>query len=341
MVQEFYVVTALSDFHLSVQSHGSLIFGGYDQSRSTPSNLSLPISIGPGQPLPLYIKSIIADNLPAGTLSLLPDDQAVSSSIDSMVAGLGLPQSVCDMFAQTFNLTYDPSTALYLVNDTTHQSLLQLNPSITFTLAENATSTATTNIVLPYAAFDIQAGIPLFNQSTNYFPIHVAQNQTQLALGRTLLQEAYVFVDWGRQNFTIGQAIHHPAAPDIISVSAPPSQNGKPALTAGAIAGVAIGSVALVALVTALLVFLFCRRRRRRQGVQLRTLTKPIATPTCEMGESEGTPLEMGEPEFKHELMSTSLTELAGSPTVMELDANKGEKPPRMEKGIVLIHELP
>lgn len=257
-----------------------------------------------------------------------------------MVAGLGLPQGVCDMFAKTFNLTYDPSTSLYLVNDTTHQTLLQLNPAITFTLAESDASTATTNIVLPYAAFDIQAGIPLFNQSTNYFPIHVAQNQNQQALGRTLLQEAYVFVDWGRQNFTIGQAIHHPAAPDIIAVSSSQVQNGKPAYSDGMIAGVTIGSCAFVASVTALLMFLFFRRRRR-QGIQRRTLIKPIASPPCEMGESEGTFYEMGEAEFKHELMSTSLAELAGSPTVMELDANRREKPPHVEKGIVLIHELP
>jgi hypothetical protein len=48
------------------------------------------------------------------------------------------------------------------------------------------------DIVLPYAAFDLEASYPLVRHPTRYFPLKRAANDSQYTLGRAFLQEAYV-----------------------------------------------------------------------------------------------------------------------------------------------------
>jgi len=43
---------------------------------------------------------------------------------------------------------------------------------------------------LPYAAFDLVADYPLVIDSSRYFPLMRAANESQYTLGRTFLQEA-------------------------------------------------------------------------------------------------------------------------------------------------------
>lgn len=244
---------------------GSLVFGGYDQSRFTDSGLSFPINGEQNKTLPLSLLSIVVDNVPSGSLSLLPSGNAVTTTIDSTTAHMWLPQAVCDLFAEAFGLRYDTYTGLYLINNTMHNQLKQSNPSVTFTIGATDSSSDTTNIVLPYAAFDLQAGIPLFNFSTNYFPLRVAANESQQVLGRAFLQEAYLFVDWERNNFTIGQAIHQNSTTNIVSVLSPEYSTGSEdsSISTGAIAGIAVGAVAVVALIIGIIAFFVIRKRRR------------------------------------------------------------------------------
>ena len=49
------------------------------------------------------------------------------------------------------------------------------------------------DIVLPYASFDLLASYPRVLNATKYFPLKRAANESQYTLGRTFLQEAYVF----------------------------------------------------------------------------------------------------------------------------------------------------
>jgi len=67
---------------------------------------------------------------------------------------------------------------------------VELNPSITFKLGYEIYGGQSINIVLPYAAFDLQANYPIYPKATNYFPIRRASNNTQYVIGRTFLQEA-------------------------------------------------------------------------------------------------------------------------------------------------------
>ncbi|KAI6909849.1 acid protease [Hortaea werneckii] len=261
--------------YASPPDYGSLVLGGYDKARSQGDNLTIALGGPNNQTLGVGVVNILAESTANGTVSLWRDPTPMIATIDSTVSQLWLPQSVCDLFASTFGLDFDHTTGLYLVNETTHEQLLLSNPSISFMIGPSTTDTSASatadnlNIVLPYAAFDLQADIPLYNSSTNYFPIRVAANESQYTLGRTFLQETYLFVDWERRNMTISQVVHRNETTEIVPVH-PPSLHsdggeGKNGLGTGAIVGIAIGASAAIVLAVGFLVFFILRSQRRRK----------------------------------------------------------------------------
>lgn len=316
----------------SPQDYGSLIFGGYDQARFEASNLNFSIGGTDSKTLPLSIASIIAENTIAGTLALLPDGNAITTIIDSTVAQMWLPQNVCDLFARALGLTYDTSTGLYLVNSTMHRQLVQSNPTVTFTVGSTEQSGSTTNIELPYSAFDLKAGIPLFNSSTNYFPLRVAANESQQVLGRAFLQEAYIFVDWERDYFTIGQAVHQNSTTNIVTVLSPTDDletgAGSSGISTGAIAGIAVGACAVIAALVGLAAFLVVRSRRKQRAVKAKVdmpmelhseHVKPPEIMSAQVYE-----LQDGE-NSKHELHAKPLLEMQADTPEQELEGD-GER---------------
>lgn len=293
---------------------GSLVLGGYDSTRFTPNanDFSFTFSTDPSRLLTVGVDSIMATNTLKGTYSLSSGSHF--SVVDSTVAQLWLPRDICTQFEEAFGLTYDPYTDLYLVNDTIHANLTSLNPSITIKLVNSMQDTATnyTNIVLPYAAFDLQASYPHYTNATRYFPIRRAANDTQYVLGRALLQEAYLMVDYERANFTIAPAAFSDPMPaaEIVTINPPKDKNtstGSSALGTGAIAGIVVGVVFLLAILGLVAFFLLRKRRRNAQKYELaateikdpdsdqhavgpgsNAMKAPVSLPPQEMG---GTPL--------------------------------------------------
>ena len=175
---------------------GSLTLGGYDAARFTPSNLSFGFAADDSRDLVVGIQSITTQSSgnPSNTTSLLPNP--ILSFIDAAVAQIWLPLEACQAFETAFGLQYDNSSELYLVNSTLHTTLLAQNASITFKIGTDTTTGQTINITFPYAAFDLQVSYPLVENTTNYFPLKRAANETQYTLGRTFLQESYVLRDF-------------------------------------------------------------------------------------------------------------------------------------------------
>lgn len=222
--------------------------------------------------LSLGIQSITSTNTLKGTVSLL--GRPILSLIDSTIPEIWLPESTCNDFEAAFGLTYDPTTDLYLVNETIHSQLTRLNPSITFQLGSSDTDPSTyVNIELPYAAFDLQASYPIYPNSTSYFPLRRAKSPAQYRLGRTFLQEAYIIADYERSNFSVYQARFQSHMPDetivpilspLVSTSPTPSPhttNPRP-LGTPTIVGIAVGAISLF---TVLLFTLFLLRRRKQR----------------------------------------------------------------------------
>ncbi|OCL13173.1 acid protease [Glonium stellatum] len=246
---------------------GNLVFGGYDQSRFT-SGVQIPMPSTINSSLIVGVESIIInrdeDFNPAVFSSTTEGFLAL---IDSTFPYLWLPQSVCDSLASIFQLTYDLNTSLYTVNDTSHAYNLKQNANITFKIGNTASSSDDfTDIVLPYAAFDLQASYPIYNNATRYFPIK-RSSPGYYVLGRTFLQEAYLVVDYERNNFTVAPAnfsdpMPNPHVVTIHSVKYSPPQPKHPGLSIAIIVGVAVGATIFVAI--SLVTFLLWRRHRKQ-----------------------------------------------------------------------------
>ncbi|TVY55363.1 hypothetical protein LCER1_G005644 [Lachnellula cervina] len=188
----------------------SVVLGGYDALRLDSNNLTIPLGPDDSRSLLMGLQSIQANNTLQGTTSLL--SQGIFTFIDSTVPEIWLPIPECKAFETAFGLYLDNSTDRYLVNDTVHSQLLQLNPSITFKLGAEVYGGSSIDIVLPYAAFDLVANYPIYPTATNYFPLWRAANASQYTIGRTFLQESYLVVDYERSDFTVAQAVFPPNA---------------------------------------------------------------------------------------------------------------------------------
>lgn len=183
-----YGYTAGASYRLN-QVAASLTFGGYDASRFVPSNLTLNLGADNSRDLLVGLQSI---SVIGSSHRLLPTP--VLAFVDSTVPHLWLPLEACKVFEDVFGISWDPTSDLYLVNETTHQALLAQNASLVFTIGAGTQSLVTTNITLPYASFDLQLSnsYPNVTNSTRYFPLRRAANETQYTLGRAFLQETYV-----------------------------------------------------------------------------------------------------------------------------------------------------
>jgi hypothetical protein len=252
---------------------GSLILGGFDQTRGEPSTAdSISFATNDYIAPVVGVSSISGVNTLHGVTSFTQASETFLASVDSSIPHLWLPRSICNAFEEGFGLSYDNTTNSYLIEDAVHAQLKSLNPTITFKIGNGTANGKTTEIVLPYAAFDLSMTWPTYNKSTNYFPLKRAVNVSQYTLGRVLLQEAYINVDFERQNFTLMQAqfpdAHQPS--QIKAILSIEDSHGHSRVGKGAIVGTAIGVVAVV-LVIVLVTTLGLRRRQRLRRAPSKT----------------------------------------------------------------------
>ena len=328
----------LSDAQTAETAPGSLIIGGYDQGLYQDPGVEIQVIANETRSLIAHVRSIVASNTLNGTLSAAFDLPSLPMAIDSGVSQLWLPPQVCENLAGALGLTYDNSTGLYLVNDTAHTRLLGLSPEFTFTVAANATSRETTNIVLPYASFDLEVSQPFYNTSRRYFPIRQAPTDDLYVLGRTFLQEAYLIVDWERGNFTVSPYKHQSTGQGIVSIPPLDDDDGEDpvVLRPGVIAGIAVGALSgIVAMAIAL--YLLRRRKKASRKTSDRNGTSSpfpedkkevevseLSDTGSRVAEASSVPIhELHHDPLRHQLMSTPIYELPGAAVEQELDTGR------------------
>lgn len=284
----------------------SLTLGGYDTSKYTANNVTFIFAPDNERDVMVAIQSISTpsrvDSSPVGT-ELLPSP--IYALIDSTVAELWLPEEACQAFEYEFGLVYDNVTSLYLLNKTHHDTLVERNASVSFLMGQGFDSTETVRITLPYAAFDLEAQAPYsgLGNTSYYFPLRRAANDSQYTLGRTFLQEAYITVDYEVARFQLAQVVWDQTAEKHL-VTIPPanasqddslwtsphwgkdstsrasnSGNGSSgsgsssdsSLSTGAIAGIAVGAAAAVALIAGFIFFYLRRQKRKRAAAATAT----------------------------------------------------------------------
>ncbi len=251
---------------------GSLTLGGYDASRFTPNDLQFTFGPDISRDLLVAIRSISTSNPQGRILMRTP----ILSFIDSTLPYMYLPLLACQEFEKVFGLVWDEKAQLYLVNDTIHDKLVSMNPTITLELGNGLVGGQTIDITFPYASFDKEVNYPLVRNKTRYFPLMRAMNDSQYVLGRTFLQEAYLTVDWERKNFSVSQAVfpdsstkqHIINIPRLSQVEnsttiAEPTPSEHKGLAKGAIAGIVV-AVVIVALALIAVAITMIKRRKRR-----------------------------------------------------------------------------
>jgi hypothetical protein len=272
----------------------SLTLGGVDTNRFVPN--SATFTLGPNAQPIIAINSIeVSSNLPSGSseglnwatnpLTLQNNSQAEFHTIDSSTPFLWLPEYVCDSFAEAFNLTYDDNLELYVYpdNGTTLDKIRNQNITFTFSIADFPGSSNSVNISLPFAAFDLQLSFPYpglganaTSTSTNYFPLRIASNYTQYTIGRSFLQEAYLTVDYERNNFSVSQAkfaLDSLTNINLVPITRPANSNftgpagftgQRTGLSTGAMAGVGIGAAALALCFVGFIAYIFVIKEKKR-----------------------------------------------------------------------------
>jgi hypothetical protein len=209
----------------------------------------------------------------SGSPRVYPGFQAL---IDSSRAFLYLPSDACDNIAKEWGLTWDSKSQYYLVNDTMHKRNKIMQPFLRFNLGGTGPQalkpgkntlkiSGSTNITLPYDALIQPLDYPYVGKRKLFIPIRPSSDPETYVLGRVFLQEAYLTVDFERRvfsvaqaNFTKGQALPR----SIFPINGTKEEDGpKLPLPKAAIAGLAGGGAALIAV---LLLALFCLRRVKK-----------------------------------------------------------------------------
>ena len=316
--------------------HGSLILGGYDASRF--SSNSMVFRPDTERNLVVGLAGLTAKTTSVNNIDLL-NGTNVDLHIDSNVAEIWLPVNVCKAFEEAFGLIYDEMTDLYLVDNILHQRLSELNPSITFTLRQAASTSAagTVEVTLPYGAFDLEASPPYqsINETSRYFPLRRGSNETQWTIGRTFLQEAYLTVDWERSEFHVYPCDWNGRASDIVAIVSP--RYGKAVggadetpsrLSTAAIVGISIGVVAVVLLAIVIAWRVWRRQLQRKANA---TNSSPAASKIPGPNTTEGS-RNSSFPPVDHGPLVFAKAELPGESNVGNnrdpfTDANAIEQP--------------
>ncbi|KAL8711214.1 MAG: hypothetical protein Q9220_004359 [cf. Caloplaca sp. 1 TL-2023] len=223
---------------------GSVTLGGYDAARFVPNDVTFNMATDISRDLVVGLQSIISSESGSST-KLLPTQHYIF--IDSTISYIILPSDACQAFEQLFGLVWNTTYELYLVDDQLHDILTARNPNITFQIGNSDEDGPSVNITLPYAAFDLTYKPSFDSTPIRYFPLKPAANDTQLALGRTFLQEAYLITNYENSSFSVSQAkFQDPIGQKIMPIlpaKASSTEQSLAGLGQKEIAGIIVGSV--------------------------------------------------------------------------------------------------
>ncbi|KAF2137935.1 uncharacterized protein K452DRAFT_321556, partial [Aplosporella prunicola CBS 121167] len=276
---------------------GSLTLGGYDAGRFSEngSRITVPFQQDEEKDLTVSVKSIKVSGSSSISLSSEPFD----ATIDSALSYLFLPQNDIWLWEKAFDLTLDPVSNLYLLNETAYTKLRNEQQTISITLGAPGDSDNRNEVTIQYPieSFLLNTSWPNnitnSNGSSRYFPIQVTEGTAACTLGRTFLQEAYLIYDYENQEFTVGARSPGNPKPDLklispreISPSGPTQgdNSGKSGLSAGALAGAIVGSIIGGFLIAALVFWIYTRKRAAAKKSRPLSVSTGSTTPRPRAG---------------------------------------------------------
>lgn len=331
-------------YNLSPKVFGSLVLGGFDSTRFEPNDLTFPFGADLSLDLQVALQRISING--TGGKDMSP---SLITYVSTLVPDIWLPKDVCNSFAQAYGLSHNATTDDYYINNTMHELNLSRQPLARFEVGPD-TSGPSILIRLPYWNFYLAAQTENSGSAKTEqvfrFPIRTAANDSQYVLGRAFLQSAYISTDYERNTFNLSQALYPSTAtkqnimpilpPGLSTTSSTPGATSKGGPSTGLIAGAAAGG-AVVVLALAAGIFIFCRRRKRKDKIERHELEDldPINPKPEELvGDQKRYEMAHGDG-LKHEMVGDS------DPRI-ELAAGKDDqKPAEVANNEMAIYELP
>ena len=284
----------------SPKINGSLIIGGYDQTRLvgspgifTNSRVNLTnVSLGssPGGFNWTQQQQLSQDFLTAKESNTF--SSPLNVSLSPSVPYLYLPSSVCSALASVLPISYNADFNLFTW-DTANATYTSLVTSPTYLdFSFNDVHNNPLSIKVPFALLNLTLEAPLVNEPIQYFPC--SPTSSTFALGRAFLQAAFIGMNYNSSTFWLAQApgpnlgsqgpsinpiiptdtalVAHPNGPSweetwngvLTSANSTANSDGvNIQLPPGAIAGIVLGLVAATVISFVVLAWL---RRRREEG---------------------------------------------------------------------------
>jgi hypothetical protein len=187
---------------------GSLMLGGYDQSRVLDQVSSQQVdstnNIGP---LKIYLEDIgmgvATGDSPfdfKNKSELLKWGGSTTSrgktvEIDPTLPYLYLPRDTCDAMAAELPVTFNEGLGLYFWNtdDESYQKITSSPAYMSFTFEKDSTNTQNITIKVPFQLLKLTLQEPLVEHNTTYFPCYPSDS---FVLGRAFLQAAFIGTNW-------------------------------------------------------------------------------------------------------------------------------------------------
>ena len=274
---------------------GSLIFGGYDQSRAVgPVGVYDLGGVAGGEPVVNMIDVSLGvetgstpfNTTNIGSLYVPGNSHNVSEpmSLNPTVPYMQMPIGTCESVAEFLPVSFDSDLGLYLWN-TDDPRYNQITTSAAYmSITLSTTDSDSLTIKVPFTVLDLTLTAPLVSQPTQYWPCKpIDSPDDRYYLGRAFLQAAYLGVNWQTAKFFVAQAAGPDSGPSSVaafdqtavtmgSVSSSvfatswasrwTAVDGTASgLSTAAKIGIVVGAVSFLTLV-AVAVY-FCMRRRR------------------------------------------------------------------------------
>ncbi|KAI9928465.1 hypothetical protein ASPWEDRAFT_38679 [Aspergillus wentii DTO 134E9] len=188
---------------------GSLVLGGFDQSRLVGDVSAQPVSTtGVSGELGIRMTDIgigvAAGSSPFGNYTTKNGllGSAQTAVIDPVRPYIYLPKATCDAITADLPVTYNESLGLYFWNtdDSKYKDITTSATYLSFSFYGNNTAgLTTTTIKVPFKLLDLTLQEPLVSTNTSYFPCFASDDDTYI-LGRAFLQAAFIGVNWKDAN---------------------------------------------------------------------------------------------------------------------------------------------
>ncbi|ESZ94159.1 hypothetical protein SBOR_5437 [Sclerotinia borealis F-4128] len=199
----------------SIGIPGSLVLGGYDQSRVLESftaqqgyNGTFPlslvdISIGTAAGYSPFNFNSTKSGLLFNAATAAASNDSLAVDIDPSVPYLYLPTSTCDILASHLPIIYNEDLNLFLWNATSplYKPIISSPTYLAFTFSntDSDNKNTQTSIKIPFSLLSLALTSPLSNTSepVSYFPCQPSSlSSGSWALGRAFLQAAFLGTIW-------------------------------------------------------------------------------------------------------------------------------------------------